>query len=47
MSDTKQGEGPASRSEAQLLDQLLAGCKTPEEILGPGGALNRLRIPAL
>jgi len=43
MSDTKQSEGSASRSEAELLDQLLAGCKTPEEILGPGGALNRLR----
>jgi len=43
MSDTKQVEGCASRSEAELLDQLLAGCQTPEEILGPGGALNRLR----
>jgi len=43
MSDTKQGEGFALRSEAELLDQVLAGCKTPEDILGPGGALNRLR----
>jgi transposase-like protein len=43
MSDTTKAEGSVSRSEAELLDQVLAGCKTPEDILGPGGALNRLR----
>ena len=43
MSDTNKSEGLTSRSEEQLLDQLLAGCRTPEDVLGPGGALNRLR----
>lgn len=39
MTDTKKSEQP----EAAILDQLLAGCQKPEDLLAPGGAFNRLR----
>lgn len=33
----------AAANEAALLDQLLAGCEKPEDLLAPGGAFNRLK----
>ena len=43
MSEAKKSEAGALLSEAELMDQLLAGCQSPEDVLGPGGAFNRLR----
>lgn len=43
MSETKMKVGGESPSESALLDQLLAGCQKPEDLLAPGGAFNRLR----
>ena len=42
MSEPKTKEVTAA-NEAALLDQLLAGCEKPEDLLAPGGAFNRLK----
>ena len=42
MSEPKTKE-MAAANEAALLDQLLAGCEKPEDLLAPGGAFNRLK----
>jgi transposase-like protein len=39
----KKKSGEASRNEAELMDQLLAGCEGAEDVFGPGGAFNQLR----
>lgn len=43
MTDTKKRDVIEVQSETALLDQLLAGCQKPEDLLAPGGAFNRLR----
>ena len=45
MTDTKSkmNEGLDARRETAILDELLAGCETPADLLAPGGAFNRLR----
>jgi putative transposase len=43
MSEAKKSVAGALLGEAELMDQLLAGCQSPEDVLGPGGAFNRLR----
>src|ERR1035437_1476652 len=43
MSETKMKAGAESQRETAMLDQLLAGCEQPEDLLAPGGAFNRLR----
>ncbi|MGN6553338.1 MAG: transposase, partial [Verrucomicrobiota bacterium] len=43
MTDTKKSSLSAENQEAAILDQLLAGCQKPEDLLAPGGAFNRLR----
>lgn len=43
MSEKKKKALEASRSEAELMDQILAGCQDAEDVFGPGGAFNRLR----
>lgn len=45
MTDTKPktNEGLDARRETAILDELLAGCQTPADLLAPGGAFNRLR----
>ena len=45
MTDTKleTNEGLDARRETAILDQLLAGCATPADLLAPDGAFNRLR----
>lgn len=43
MSEPKMKAGAESPSESALLDQLLADCQKPEDLLAPGGAFNRLR----
>ena len=43
MSEKKKKAVEASRSEAELMDQILAGCQDAEDVFGPGGAFNQLR----
>lgn len=43
MTDTKKSDRSAANQEMAILDQLLAGCQKPEDLLAPGGAFNRLR----
>jgi transposase-like protein len=43
MTDTKKTGLSAENQEAAILDQLLADCQKPEDLLAPGGAFNRLR----
>jgi len=43
MSEAKKSVEGALPGEAELMDRLLAGCQSPEDILGPGGAFNRPR----
>lgn len=43
MTDTKKSDRSAANQEAAILDQLLADCQKPEDLLAPGGAFNRLR----
>lgn len=43
MTDTKKSDRSAANKETAILDQLLAGCQKPEDLLASGGAFNRLR----